>query len=84
MKSWFAFLYIYIFSEYIDPYFIFNFGLGLSTWAGSGLDLFGVLHFIAFSSFVGWYFFVYILWVLYAYFHYVVIIVWLVVYIMFV
>ena len=53
-----CFIFIY-FWEWIDRCFIFNFGLGLSTWAGSGWDLFGVLHFVGFSSFVGWYFFVY-------------------------
>jgi formate hydrogenlyase subunit 3/multisubunit Na+/H+ antiporter MnhD subunit len=38
----------------INSYFIFNFGLRISTWAGPGWDLFVVLYFIGFpSSFVG-------------------------------
>jgi NADH-ubiquinone oxidoreductase chain 4 len=42
--------YIYIFWEWIDPYLIFHFGLGISTWAGSAWDLFIVLYFIGFSG----------------------------------
>jgi len=45
-----CFLFINIFLEWIDPYFIFNFGLEISTWAGSSWDLFIALYFIGFSG----------------------------------
>jgi hypothetical protein len=48
------FLFIF-FWEQIDSYFIFNFGLGISTWAGSGWYLFVVLYFIGPSSPFSWY-----------------------------
>jgi len=50
---YFHFIYFW---EHIYSQFVFNFGLGFSTWASSGWDLFVVLYFIGFSSLVGLYF----------------------------
>jgi hypothetical protein len=52
----FVLLSFIFFWEQIDSYFIFNLVLRLSTRAGSGWDLFVVLHFTVFSSSFGWYF----------------------------